>query len=87
MVEICSVFHGCGREKCKEVSTRVETLDLKQSNDIGNNWLGDVDWKLSIVEAESESMQRVIRELREVKSIIISQAILAKGRSFHWEVM
>ena len=37
MVEICSVFHGCGREKSKEVSTRVETLDLEQSNDIGNN--------------------------------------------------
>ena len=42
---------------------------------------------LSIVEAESESIQRVIRELRKVKSIIIPQAILAKGRSFHREVM
>ena len=42
MVEISSVFHKCGREKSKEVSIRVETLNLEQSDDMGNNWLGHV---------------------------------------------
>ena len=36
MVEIRSVFHECGREKSKKVSKRVETLDLEQSDNMGN---------------------------------------------------
>ena len=62
MVEIRSVFHGCEREKSKEVSTRVETLDLEQSDEIGNIWLGDAG--LEGVNSEDWEWAHIERNLR-----------------------
>ena len=72
MAENPSVFRGCGREKSKKVSTRLETLDLEQSDDMRNNWLGHVGSEgVNCGGREWTHTEKKNWELREVQLSVI----------------